>query len=147
VVTTVNGKSVRDASDLRNQVGLMRVGDALKLEILRDGKRQTVTAAVGARTTASSSNGVKNERLAGVSIGEIPEDSPAYGRLNGVMVYEIAQRSRAFAAGLRQGDIITGVNRQPIEDVATFVKAVTQIQGQLLLRVQRGNQAAFLVIK
>ena len=63
------------------------------------------------------------------------------------MVYEIAQRTRAFAAGLRQGDIITAVNRQPIKDVSAFVEAVTQIQGQLLLRVQRGNQAAFLVIK
>ncbi len=147
VVTAVNGKPVRDASDLRNQVGLMRVGDTLRLEILRDGKRQTVTTAVGTKATAASANGIKNERLAGVSIGEIPEDSPAYGRLYGIMVYEIAQRTRAFAAGLRQGDIITAVNRQPIKDVSAFVEAVTQIQGQLLLRVQRGNQAAFLVIK
>ncbi len=147
VVTAVNQKLVRDASDLRNQVGLMRVGDTLKLEILRDGKRQTVAAAVGRKTAASSVDGIKNERLAGVSIGEIPEDSPAYGRLYGVMVYEIVQRSRAFAAGLRQGDIITAVNRQAIRDVSSFVAAVTQIQGQLLLRVQRGNQAAFLVIK
>ena len=147
VVTAVNGKPVRDASDLRNQVGLMRVGDSLNLEILRDGKRQAVTAAVGTKATAASANGIKNERLAGVSIGEIPEDSPAYGRLYGIMVYEIAQRTRAFAAGLRQGDIITAVNRQPIKDVSAFVEAVTQIQGQLLLRVQRGNQAAFLVIK
>ena len=147
VVTAVNGKPVRDASDLRNQVGLMRVGDTLKLEILRDGKRQAVTTAVGTKATAASANGIKNERLAGVSIGEIPEDSPAYGRLYGIMVYEIAQRTRAFAAGLRQGDIITAVNRQPIKDVSAFVEAVTHIQGQLLLRVQRGNQAAFLVIK
>jgi len=147
VVTAVNGKPVRDASDLRNQVGLMRVGDPVALEILRDGKRQQATAAVGARTAATAPNGVKNERLAGVSIGEIPEDSPAYGRLTGVMVYEIAQRSRAFAAGLREGDIITGMNRQAIRDVAGFVQLAAQIEGQLLLRVQRGNQAAFLVIK
>jgi Do/DeqQ family serine protease len=147
VVTAVNQKPVRDASDLRNQVGLMRVGDTLQLDILRDGKRQTIAAAVGRKTAASSASGIKNERLGGVSIGEIPEDSPAYGRLYGVMVYEIVQRSRAFAAGLRHGDIITAVNRQAIKDVSSFVDAVTQIQGQLLLRVQRGNQAAFLVIK
>lgn len=148
VVTSVNGKPVRDASDLRNQVGLMRVGDPVALEILRDGKRQRVTAEIGARSAAAgTSGGVKNERLAGVSIGEIPEDSPAYGRVSGVMVYEIEQRSRAFAAGLREGDIITGVNRQPVGDVPGFVDLVSRIQGQLLLRVQRGNQAAFLVIK
>jgi Do/DeqQ family serine protease len=147
VVITINGKQVRDASDLRNQVGLMRVGDPLKLEILRDGKRQVVNALVGSRQVASTSSGLKNVRLAGVSVGDIPEDSPAYGRLSGVMVYEIAQRSRAFAAGLRVGDIITAVNRRPIQDLNSFVETVTQIQGQLLLRVQRGNQGAFLVIK
>ena len=148
VVTSVNGHTVRDASDLRNQLGLMRVGDALKLEILRDGKRQAISAAVASRQQATAgTNGLKSERLAGVSIGEIPEDAPAYSRISGVMVYEIAQRSRAFAAGLRQGDIITAVNRQPIENLGVFVRVVTQIKGQLLLRVQRGNQGAFLVIK
>ncbi len=147
VVIAVNDKPVRDASDLRNQVGLMRVGDSLKLEFLRDGKRQTVTTAVGSRNVASGASGVKNERLAGVSVGEIPEDSPLYGRVAGVMVFEVAQRSRAFAAGLREGDVITGVNRQRIDGLQSFVDTVTGISGQMLLRVQRGNQAAFLVIK
>lgn len=147
VVTTVNHKVVRDAADLRNQVALMRVGDPLKLEVLRDGKRITVGAEVGTRVATSSTGGIKNPRLAGVSIGEIPEDSPAYGRLDGVMVYEISKRAKAFAAGLRQHDIITGVNREPVASVDEFIAAVTQFQGQLLLRVQRGNQAAFLVIK
>ena len=148
VVTIVNSHQVRDASDLRNQLGLMRVGDAFKLEFLRDGKRQTVSAEVDSRPEATAStNGLKNERLAGVSIGEIPEDAPAYGRIYGVMVYEIAQRSRAFASGLRQGDIITAVNRQPFADLSAFIQMVTQTKGQLLLRVQRGNQGAFLVIK
>lgn len=147
VVTSVNSKPVRDAADLRNQVGLMRVGDTLKLEILRDGKRQVINASVGSRHTASTSGGIKNERLAGVSVGDISENSPGYGQLLGVMVYEIAQRSRAFAAGLRVGDIITAVNRQPVEDLNSFVEIVSRLPGQLLLRVQRGNQGAFLVIK
>ena len=63
------------------------------------------------------------------------------------MVYEISPRSQAFAAGLREGDIITAVNRQPVEDVNAFVRVVAKLEGQLLLRVQRGNQGAFLVIK
>ena len=147
VVTLINGKTVRDASDLRNQVALMRVGDAMALDVLRDGKRREVAATVGARQTASGANGIKNERLAGLSVGEIPEESPAYGRLAGVMVYEISPRSQAFVAGLREGDIITAVNRQPVEDVNSFVRVVAKLEGQLLLRVQRGNQGAFLVIK
>ncbi len=149
VVTAVNGVGVRNAADLRNRVGLMRVGDKVKLDVLRDGKPQAATAVIGARQqeTVARTGGPKNERLAGVTFGEIPEESPAYGRLPGVMVYEISPNSRAFAAGLREGDIVSSVNRNPIADLQSFIAIVSQIEGQLLLRVQRGNQAAFMVIK
>jgi serine protease Do/serine protease DegQ len=147
VVTAVNGRAVRDAPDLRNQIGLRRVGDRLELAVLRDGKRMTVGAEVAARTASSLRGGLKNERLAGVSVGEIPEKSPYFGRVAGVMVFEVATGSPAWRAGLREGDVITSVNRQPLADLDSFIALVTQLDGQLLLGVLRGNQAAYLVIR
>jgi serine protease Do/serine protease DegQ len=147
VVTAVNGRTVRDAPDLRNQVGLRRVGDRLTLDVLRDGKRLTVAAQVGARTASTLRGGLKNERLAGVSVGEIPQNSPYYGQVAGVMVFEVATGSPAWKAGLREGDVVTSVNRQQISDLEGFIGLVAQIKGQLLLGVRRGNQAAYLVIR
>src|SRR5690606_31503411 len=117
-------------------------------EVLRDGKPRTVSAVIGERKQQiAGANGPKNERLAGVTFGDIPEDSPAYGRVPGVMVFEIDPKSRAYAAGLREGDIISSVNRTPVANLESFIALVSRIDGQLLLRVQRGNQAAFMVIK
>ena len=148
VVTTVNGAQVRDATFLRNQLGMMRVGDALSLEILRDGRRMPVSAKVGAREDVRQSEGaLRNERLAGMTVGDLTPDHPAYGHLQGIVVQALSERSPAFRAGLREGDVVAAVNNQPVQDVASFVALVGRLQGQLVLRVHRGNQAAYLVIK
>lgn len=147
VVIAVNDKTVASAADLRNQVGLKRIGDHLKLRIIREGKQRSITATVGERETAAIPKNMHNERLAGATFGDIPEQSPAFGRIHGVMVYEVEVRSRVWAAGLREGDIITSVNRTPSRNLDEFLQIVNRVKGQMLLRVQRGNQAAFLVIK
>jgi serine protease Do/serine protease DegQ len=148
VVVGVNDKPVRDATVLRNTVGLMRVGDPLQLDVLRDGKRLRVAAKVGARMTAeTSAESPRNERLAGLSVQDLGPDHPAYGSLSGVVAQEVSPRSPAFQAGLRPGDVIAAVNNQEISGVNEFVALAGKIQGQLVLRVHRGNQAAFLVIK
>ncbi|NNL99155.1 MAG: PDZ domain-containing protein [Gammaproteobacteria bacterium] len=89
----------------------------------------------------------RNERLAGVTFGDIPEDSPFYGRLQGTVIYEVERGTPAWRAGLRQGDVITSVNRRQVSDTQEFIALVNGLRGQLLLRVQRGNSAAFVVIK
>ncbi len=148
VVVGINDKAVRDATYLRNTVGLMRVGDPLQLEVLRDGKRMRVSAQVGARMTAeTTSEGARNERLAGLSVQDLGPDHPAYGSLAGVVVQELSPRSPAFQAGLRPGDVISAVNNQDVSNVNEFVGLVGKLQGQLVLRVHRGDQAAFMVIK
>jgi len=147
VVVEVNGKPVENAAYLRNRVGLTRIGEPVKLTFIREGKRRSVTVKVAERETAAGPMDLRNERLAGATFGDIPEQSPAYGRIPGVMVFEVSQGSRVAAAGLRQGDIISSVNRVPTRNLEEFLSVVNRLDGQMLLRVRRGNQAAFMVIK
>ena len=64
------------------------------------------------------------------------------------MVVAAVQRgSPVWRSGLRQGDIITSVNHEPVENLKEFLTAVDQKQGSLLLRIIRGDAAAFIVIK
>jgi serine protease Do/serine protease DegQ len=62
-------------------------------------------------------------------------------------VLNVEPRSPAAIAGLRPGDVIIAVNRQPVENVSEFEKLVASAEGDLLLQVQRGEGFFFLVIQ
>jgi serine protease Do/serine protease DegQ len=47
VITAANGQAVKSNTELRNVIGLLRVGDSLDLGLVRDGKPVRVTAVVG----------------------------------------------------------------------------------------------------
>ncbi|MGH8592566.1 MAG: PDZ domain-containing protein [Gammaproteobacteria bacterium] len=70
-----------------------------------------------------------------------------YGKVQGIMVDQVDRGSRAWANGLRPGDIIASVNQQPVSHLKEFFKLVNQEKSALLLHVLRGNSAAFMVAK
>ena len=148
VITEVNGRAIANAAELRNQIGLIRSGQKVEVRLLREGQPARATLLIADRDEGVSANGqFRNERFADTTIGEIPQDSPAFGRLQGVTAYKVERGSRAWAAGLRAGDIIVSVNRQRTPTLPAFLAVVNQATGALLLSVHRGNQSAYLVIK
>ena len=146
VIVGFDGKKVKNSAQLRNMVGLKRVGEKAKIELIREGKRLTVTATIG---KAGPSGIVSGEipLLEGASFSAIPPNHPLYGKIKGVMVAEIELGSPAWQAGLREGDIIVSVNRRPVESVEEFLKIASKSPNQLLLRIQRGNFSLFLVLE
>jgi S1-C subfamily serine protease len=65
----------------------------------------------------------------------------------GVVATEVANRSPAYAFGLRPGDVIVGANRVAIEDIATLRDAVRRDSRQLLLRIFRNSRFYYVVIR
>jgi serine protease Do len=65
----------------------------------------------------------------------------------GVIVDDVDDDSSAAGEGLRRGDIIEEVNREPVSSVAYF-NAVLQKVGKkdVLLRVRRAQQGAFYIV-
>jgi S1-C subfamily serine protease len=127
-------------------VQLLRIGDKVDLKILRDGKEREVTVAVG---KADDKEKVASERLhpalKGATFGAITDPGKA-GTNKGVQVLTIDPRSPAARSGLRPGDVIVGVNRQPVRTVSEFEKLASNKDDQLLLQVQRGSNAFFIVL-
>jgi len=144
VILSVNGRSVQSYRDLRNTIGLLRVGDKLTLEIVRDGKRQVVNTAVGeaielAESASAASTAIAHPKLEGAQFAPAEEGA-------GVEVSDIKPQSPAARTGLRPGDVITAVNRRPIRTVDELKRAVNG-QDTLLLTLKRGPGRLFLVIK
>ena len=147
VIVSINRRNIRQASDVRNFIGLLPVGESVAFEIYRNGELRTLTAKVASTREFVSGSRVGNPRLEGVTFSDISTNSPYYGVINGVVVNEIDQASTAWRGGLRPGDIITSVNRQPVGSAEEFFRLINNVSGPLLLRIVRGNSAAFLVLR
>ncbi|MFB3100266.1 MAG: DegQ family serine endoprotease [Gammaproteobacteria bacterium] len=147
ILLKINGRDVKNAGDVRNSFGLLTVGEQVVFDILRAGKNKKISTIVTAAKEEVSLPVAINKRLEGVTINEIKEDYQYYGKIGGVYVVEVDRGSPAWRSGLRKGDIITSVNRQTVKDVPIFLKLVNGKDGPLLLRILRGNAAAFIVIK
>ena len=143
VVAAINGRPIKKASDLRNAVGLLRVGESLDLEVLRDGVTEFLRARISAPTIIQNTGQAISPRLDGALLRELDADAERYG----VLVVEVENDSPAWRAGLRQSDLIVSVNRQPVRTIADVKQAVKRNQRALLLNVQRDDGVLFLVLR
>ncbi len=147
IILSVDGKKIKRAIDLRNRVGLLPVGSKVNMNILRDGKEKRLTVTVTAKQLAKNEPRAVNKLLQGVTVSDLDQSSPYYGSLEGIQVVEVERGGTAWRSGLREGDVITSVNRIEVANVQAFLSAVDKFEESLLLRIIRGNNAAFLVIK
>jgi Do/DeqQ family serine protease len=147
IILAINGREIRNSTDLRTAIGLLRVGDEVKIRFRRDGAEKSVTARIAEAPQEKLAGDKVHPRLAGAVFGRIDETSPYYGRLEGVMVLELDQGSPAQRGGLRRGDIIVSVNRIAVSSVDEMAKAARTEGNRLLLNVRRGEAALFILLQ
>ncbi len=149
VITEFNGEPVDGSADLRNKVGLVRIGTEVELSFIRDGARENVRAAVGGVVSGvpSSIESQTIDRLSGAEFRNLDPAHPRYGAVTGVLVANIAQASRAERNGLRQGDIILAVNRRTVGSVEDLSDAILEARTAIALSVLRDNSRLFIVVQ
>jgi serine protease Do/serine protease DegQ len=133
VITSVNGQPVKSNSELRNSIGLMRVGDKVEIGLLRDGKPVKVTAII-ADTTASTQPGPA-ESIHKAFEGATLADAPDGG---GALVKSVEPGSAAAQSGLRNNDVIVGANRGRVTNLQQL-RERAKGNPVLVLEVRRGN--------
>jgi serine protease DegQ len=143
VVLEVDQRPVRNATDLRNRIGLLRIGTEVRLRVLRDGREQSLAARIEAPVPQELDGGSIDARLAGVVFAQVlqRDGEPQ------VRVASVQTRSAAARGGLREGDVILSLNRREITRLEDLRAAAQGNRGGVLLNVQRGNSAYFLMLQ
>jgi len=146
IIREVDGQVVDDANELRNAIGMKRSGDSVTLEIIRDGREQTVRAKLGEQAMSEQLAAEDlHPGLQGAELESLEEGSPRYEGQSGVLVANVVPGSPAAQRGLRPGDLITGVNRQKVNNLDDLRQHAQG--GSLLLNIRRGNANLILPIR
>lgn len=159
VITAVNGQPVTDANNLKLQVSALSPGTKLNLDVLRDGDRKQLTATAGTRPGAKGAKAIEsfsaNDKdegiLNGVTVDDLDNATrqqlniPA--RLKGAVITEVAPDSAAARAGIRRGDVVLEINKQPVTSAedAVDLSAKAESKKSLLKLWSRGS-TIFVVV-
>jgi len=168
VVVAINGKPVESSGTLTRTVSLVPPGETVNVTVLRKGERKEFAFKVGTRPddearvargefdegeeapAAPAQEGNKAPKL-GVNLGPIgAEEARELGvdPGSGALVREVVDGGPAERAGIRPGDVIVEVNRQPVKapgDVASRIGKMKD--GEMaLLRVRRGQTAVYIAV-
>ncbi len=152
VILELQGEPVSDVGAFRNRVSLTPPGTAIRLTILRDGKRQELSVAVGtlSEDQVAAAGGTQSAESLGLSaqtltpqLAEQFDGKPG----EGVVVTEVEPGSVAALAGIAPGTLILQVNREPVGDAAAFARAVEQAkEKRVLLLVRKDGAQRFVVL-
>ena len=140
IITSINGVAMKDASELRNTIGMLRIGDKVEIGLLRDGKPRKVTALIAERSALETANAVDiHKGLEGADLADAPDGG-------GVLVKSVLEGSPAAQNGLRTNDLIVGVGRTPVANAKGFKEAAKNAN-LLVLNVKRGSSVQLIQIR
>ena len=145
IIVDVNGRKIRRSSDIRTRIGMLRLGEEVRLQVVREGKLLKLKATVEEPKLSTIDGGDIHPALAGAMLAQIIEKTPR-GDLELVAIVDIKANSPALTTGLKKGDVIMQANRQTIQSFNALARAVSG-HHQLLLNIQRGSGAFFLIIE
>lgn len=158
VIVGLNEMIVKDVPHLRNTISLMRPGTTVELKIIRDGKPLTLRARLEEFPEDDKQITRRSRRRGEISkLGFTVEDlTNRIARLydidpneEGVVIVDINSGSPAYREGLREGDLIKAVNREPVSSVAQFQELTEGLESgdTVLLYIQRRNSRIFIAFE
>ncbi|MCL1946202.1 MAG: Do family serine endopeptidase [Chitinivibrionia bacterium] len=154
VVLSLAGKKTLNPNELRNIAASLVAGQKYPIEIIRDGKKKTLTVIPTARGTTTTDATKEGEKSSAQ-----PENNKHFGMTiketqNALVVEDVEANSICERAGIRISDIILSVKTAPdkpfidVKTVKEFNKEVKDAKsGALIIRLNRNGQKFFVTIK
>jgi serine protease Do len=133
---------------------MMSPDAGVTLKVFRNGAERELAVKLAElpvqEASVRSESGAAKSALSGVAVEDV--DAQTARRLGlpantaGVVVTNISPSSPAVDSGLRRGDVIQEVNRQPIKNTSDFERAMHNSKDQTLLLVNRQGGTMYVAV-
>lgn len=156
VITRLNDIEMEDVSDLRNKVAMLRPNSKAMLEVIRDGRSKKIQVTIGEQPDdfgkhGRSSSDKDSLDKYGLTLQELTDelaDKFEYEAGSGLIISDVEPGSPAAAAGLKPGQLVEEINRQPVTTLKKLKKVLKHADksGKMLLRIRSGNYSTYVVL-
>jgi serine protease Do len=164
VITGVNGRKISDARELRLMIGSMTPGSKAQIEVNREGQTKTFDVELAEMPPGVTEEGPeaspeetaqpeKTTVFGGVTVADINDDIRTALNLpkdvHGAVIAEVAADSPAGKAGLREGDVIQEVNKQPVKNAKDLVAVSKKLKPneKILIRVYSQGRSGYVALE
>ncbi|KGK43327.1 serine peptidase [Nitrincola sp. A-D6] len=158
VIVQFNGNDIALSSDLPHQVGRIKPGEKVRVEVVRDGRRERVIATIGSlpdddqlagRGRGESGTPPASDTSLGLVVSALTQEQRSNWNLNAGVVVTQVNEGPGAAAGLISGDVITMLNGENIETPDQFSRVVAELPQDraVPMRIVRRGSAMFIPLR
>jgi Do/DeqQ family serine protease len=144
LIVAMNGNRIDSAALLKTELALLRIGDPVDVDILRDGRPIRISSRIADPYAGFVDGESISRELGGARLGEVIDDSHL-GRNAGIAIGRVSNNGYAARIGLQEGDVLFQVNRVRTKSLSDLSAAIGDRISQIRLR--RGTQLLTLVIR
>ena len=153
IIVEFNGHEIEYYTDLPFYVGQYQPGTEAAVRLIRDGEERRLTVVLGSSPTNEASIVVEDtapERAnpLGFKISELSEETRQVAGIEGVRIAQV-EEGPGREAGLREGDVVVSLNRQPVPSVSDFASVAESLpaSGFVQIRIVRQGQGTTLSLE
>ena len=147
VMVAIDGHEVTGSADLRNRIGLVRVGGKVTVTVLRNGKRKDLEVRVAKVESATYAGDESAPQLSGAVFQAMGSEHPLSGQVDGVVVADVERASRAWRNNIRPGDLIIAINRERVRNLEELNSALRRTGRSIAVDVIRDKTQLLIVIQ
>ena len=143
IIVELNGQNIENSRDLLRIVAGLNVDRMVGVKVLRNGKLKNFEVKVARRNkakVAAQKAPLKADSELGIQVADLSSDGARrfdVADTEGVILIGVKAGSRGESAGLRTGDIVKGVNRVEIKNLADYKRIIDPVES--------GDTLAFLI--
>ena len=125
-IVELNGKTVKSQNELVREVGYLPAGEVAEFKVIRGGKTVSISVKIEERKNDSGADNAKlwPGFIASPLTDEIKKELKIDGKVQGVVVSRVLEKSPAAALRIQDGDVITAVNDKRVKNLEEFYAAL-----------------------
>jgi serine protease Do len=140
IITTIDGRPIKDGDDLVNEIASRRPGSTIRLGFLRDGKESDATVTIGDRDKVFADIGTQQAEVSpdekgdageaklGIIVHDAASTTTSKVHMPGMIVQSVRTGSFADLVGVEPGLVIVRINKQPTTTREQFDAVVSKLK-------------------